>query len=34
MDKKGNKNILYSGLNVPETTFNGLSTLLLLHRAL
>jgi hypothetical protein len=34
MNKKGNKNILYSGFYVPDTGFNAPVTLLSQHRAL
>jgi hypothetical protein len=34
MNKKGNKNILYSGFYVPDTGISGPVTLLLQHRAL
>jgi hypothetical protein len=34
MNKKGNKNILYSGFYVPDTGFIGPATLLSQHRAL
>jgi len=34
MNKKGNKNIFLFGLFLPDKIFNGLSTLLLLRRAL
>jgi hypothetical protein len=34
MNKKGNKNILYSGFYVPDTGINGPATLLSQNRAL
>jgi hypothetical protein len=34
MNKKGNKNILFSGFYVPDTGINGPVTLLSQHRAL